>query len=51
MIILMKLFDFACHGKLTAANSPLKKAILPKVEVSAFFNFKAGLLSMAIFFA
>ena len=37
--------------KPTAANSPLKKAILPNVEVSAFFNFKAGLLSMAIFIA
>ena len=52
MIILIKLFhlfDFAC--KTTAANSPLKKAILLNVEVSAFFNFKAGLLSMAIFIA
>ena len=35
-------------AKPTAANSPLKKA---NVEVSAFFNFKAGLLSMAIFIA
>ena len=42
MIILIKLFDFACHGKPTAANSPLKKAILPNVEAGAFFNFKAG---------
>ena len=49
MMILMKLFDYACHGKPTAANSPLKKAILPNVEVSAIFNFKAVLLSMAIF--
>ena len=38
-------------AKPTAANSPLKKAILPNVEVDAFFNFKAGLLSMAIFIA
>ena len=36
-------------AKPTAANSPLKKALLPNVEVSAFLDFKAGLLSMAIF--
>ena len=30
-------------AKPTAANSSLKKAILPNLEVSAFFNFKAGL--------
>ena len=38
-------------AKPTAANSPLKKAIVPYVEVGVFFNFKAGLLSMAIFIA
>ena len=38
-------------AKPTAANSSLKKAILPNVEVSAFFNFKAGLLAMAILIA
>ena len=38
-------------AKPTAAKSPLKKAILPNVEVTAFFNFKAGLLSTVIFIA
>ena len=38
-------------AKPTAAKSPLKKAVLPNVEVGVFFNFKAGFLSMAIFIA
>ena len=38
MIMLIKLFDFACNGEAPAANSPLI-AILPNVEVSAFLNF------------
>ena len=37
-------------AKPIAANLPLK-TILPTVEVGAFFNLKAGHLSMAIFIA
>ena len=37
-------------AKPTAANSPLKKAVLPKVEVSAFFQFQGRPLVNGYFY-